>query len=1086
MIWLRLVKSYLLLVSDYLRPHDKLPQLAAKIDTLPISFKLKDSYIGYAASLMLVKNVHKHLYFLHRTKPPLLKSISAMKELADFCSKLRQYPIPDFRKKSNLFTIARCNFELGFLYTELSKFSFPEVQIGAATNHFRQALTIYSNGNYSKQRQKTLLGLAFAHGQLMELEEAIACYNLYLSEIDRSENRLDWAYHRLETAILSLQKSMDEYTTPDYQAARLIEQDVSHAIRKVPLSKASLFLHLKRAYLNQILFSLTLSRSDFDKALSQTLAIKKYATSKKLHDELAKSLLIENLLMRFRGYETGQSKYFDKAKDIIKHGLQICEETSNQPIKVAFANFDMMTSEEQHHLQISPKDRRDKIAEALSIFRQVSIENSNTNLQYNFSGDYPSFSKTINRDGVVPLEDLPDLNEQFALAFGLFEHGKKKEAVDSFKHYQMTVQTWLETYKDKAPYLIYEEALLTYIFSFAKLTGISRSDEDFDYAVKIHSDYLDKPHSEKNLILARISLAKTYVYYGTDILTAKHAETITLNFEALLDLVSLSDTPKYWFEVFVLLAKYHEMGNFNCDYQDRDLLASSVTTLNSFLELGHYYLNSLTNTETRLAVLDNMTGFSDTLCFMLLKLGKYEEAIKALSFGRSITMNKKLIEEELEDSSSLQVTKARIDWLEQVERRENISNAILEEDDHSQSHLDLQECTRKIETSFRQYCQLIDQFSLSNQHQFTLGDLGRAIKPGCVLAVIISTVAYSAAIIIPHGARSLSRKNILWLDDLHGKYYKKLVLNEFGWIAKYKAFKKAVNTSDASAKSEDWANGIEVICNDLGQKIAQPLHDFLSGHDEISDVSEIQFMPTGILSVFPLHATYIEANNKVYHLIEKYAVSYWPNFASVINAQSRHENSRRSGKKLAAVSGDLSMRISREDLTGSDQLTSVIGQRNDKQEAINAIAENNFSFFLGHAHWDEKDVGQSSIFFGNEAITVSEIKKIDLPLANTIFLGGCETGMTELKRTPDEFFGLSTAFLEAGFPCIVSSLWAVDSNDTQRLAQSFFEEVFHSDIRPSLALQKALIQVVQDTKKLDERERVSELIYWTPFIVTGG
>lgn len=57
-----------------------------------------------------------------------------------------------------------------------------------------------------------------------------------------------------------------------------------------------------------------------------------------------------------------------------------------------------------------------------------------------------------------------------------------------------------------------------------------------------------------------------------------------------------------------------------------------------------------------------------------------------------------------------------------------------------------------------------------------------------------------------------------------------------------------------------------------------------------------------------------------------------------------------------------------------------------------------------------------------------------------VVLSGCETGLGKLS-SGDEFVGLTRAFIYAGTPSVVASLWKVDDASTAHLMGSFYKNL---------------------------------------------
>ncbi|MCP4398626.1 MAG: CHAT domain-containing protein [bacterium] len=67
----------------------------------------------------------------------------------------------------------------------------------------------------------------------------------------------------------------------------------------------------------------------------------------------------------------------------------------------------------------------------------------------------------------------------------------------------------------------------------------------------------------------------------------------------------------------------------------------------------------------------------------------------------------------------------------------------------------------------------------------------------------------------------------------------------------------------------------------------------------------------------------------------------------------------------------------------------------------------------------------------------------------------CETGMTEFQHTPDEYIGLPTGFLQAGAPCVISTLWAVSDFTTTMLMERFYQNHLQKEMKIPEALRQA-------------------------------
>jgi CHAT domain-containing protein len=105
-------------------------------------------------------------------------------------------------------------------------------------------------------------------------------------------------------------------------------------------------------------------------------------------------------------------------------------------------------------------------------------------------------------------------------------------------------------------------------------------------------------------------------------------------------------------------------------------------------------------------------------------------------------------------------------------------------------------------------------------------------------------------------------------------------------------------------------------------------------------------------------------------------------------------------------------------------------------------------------------------------LDVHEIFNLDLH-ANLVVLSGCQTGLGHLTNG-DELVGLSRAFIYAGTPSIVSSLWMVEDESTAYLMGRFYHHLQDQD--KAQALRQA---------QLETRAKYPGLRSWASFVLTG-
>jgi CHAT domain-containing protein len=113
--------------------------------------------------------------------------------------------------------------------------------------------------------------------------------------------------------------------------------------------------------------------------------------------------------------------------------------------------------------------------------------------------------------------------------------------------------------------------------------------------------------------------------------------------------------------------------------------------------------------------------------------------------------------------------------------------------------------------------------------------------------------------------------------------------------------------------------------------------------------------------------------------------------------------------------------------------------------------------------------------YGDGGLTVGEVYQLDLTKASLVVLSACETQLGPYSKG-DDVVGLNRAFIYAGTPAVVASLWRVDDAATTELIEAFYMNLRRGISRPA-ALQAAQAAV---------RKTHPHPYYWAGFVLTGG
>jgi tetratricopeptide (TPR) repeat protein len=153
-----------------------------------------------------------------------------------------------------------------------------------------------------------------------------------------------------------------------------------------------------------------------------------------------------------------------------------------------------------------------------------------------------------------------------------------------------------------------------------------------------------------------------------------------------------------------------------------------------------------------------------------------------------------------------------------------------------------------------------------------------------------------------------------------------------------------------------------------------------------------------------------------------------------------------------------------------------------KAEFKSRAAGANFLHIAAHAEYNQTNplftrimLGPGESEDGASGLTVKEIYEMDLSRANLVVLSACETQLGS-HSNGDDIVGLNRAFIYAGTPAVVASLWRIDDASTGELMKAFYTHLKRG-LSAAAALQAAQAEV---------RKKKPDPYYWAGFVLTGG
>jgi CHAT domain-containing protein len=319
----------------------------------------------------------------------------------------------------------------------------------------------------------------------------------------------------------------------------------------------------------------------------------------------------------------------------------------------------------------------------------------------------------------------------------------------------------------------------------------------------------------------------------------------------------------------------------------------------------------------------------------------------------------------------------------------------------------------------------------------------------------------SAIFVVPHGCTALTKDSILDLKTFTDADLRSLLMGAAegpelgGWLGAY---------ANQFSERQAWLAAIEDVGRALWDGLLGPVHERLRTLG-LAEGTPVLLLPQGRLGLLPLHAAWREAEDGGRrYFLDDYTVIYAPSGYALATSQKRLEEPRRQQRALLAVTDPTgSLPCAQAEVSAMAALfpepkPRLLPPDQTSPEAVFGAAPTaNYLHFACHGSYDWQDPMQSSLnLTKGQHLTLSDaIARLDLSAARLIVLSACETGLTDIRQSPDEFLGLPAGFLQAGAPAVVSTLWQVDDLSTSLLMERFYRNHLHDGLAPAAALRTA-------------------------------
>jgi CHAT domain-containing protein len=283
----------------------------------------------------------------------------------------------------------------------------------------------------------------------------------------------------------------------------------------------------------------------------------------------------------------------------------------------------------------------------------------------------------------------------------------------------------------------------------------------------------------------------------------------------------------------------------------------------------------------------------------------------------------------------------------------------------------------------------------------------------------------------------------IWVVEKDKLNFQRIAISKNDLAKQVKTFREMISTlGDARELNE--------VSSSLYKSLIQPLLPYITG-------KELIIVPHDVLHYLPFQAL-LGSDGR--YLIEKYPINYLSSASLMQFTQEKRKAKGELSSVLAQAGkiltlgnpdlGDPKMNLEFAEIEAKEiknlypQSSTYLEKEATEEKAKALSPQNDIIHFASHAELNENDPLSSAVLLAKSGkedgrLEVREIFGMDLK-ASLVVLSACETGLGKLS-SGDELVGLTRAFIYAGTPSVVASLWNVEDSSTAQLMASFYKNL---------------------------------------------
>lgn len=331
------------------------------------------------------------------------------------------------------------------------------------------------------------------------------------------------------------------------------------------------------------------------------------------------------------------------------------------------------------------------------------------------------------------------------------------------------------------------------------------------------------------------------------------------------------------------------------------------------------------------------------------------------------------------------------------------------------------------------------------------------------------------------------------------------------WLKIFRAGDSALYASAPSERASalrDFQEALLELGKEFWVHFYKPIIEFLRTRYQISDSGPLTVITHGDLDALPIHTALRTRDGRLRFLIEDRVLRFAPGLYSLLAMHQSEVKRKPRPPSIAAFinpTGDLTYGETVEwplirSLAWDGASSEHIGSGSATMSAITSIAQRlsqkeSFTHlhFITHGQFDADSPESSGILLssgqGEPAVTLTVLDVLRLPRMRgleLVCLSTCQSALSDVSKSTDEFIGMTTAFILAGAGSILGTLYSIRESSAAVVMSAVYGELLATrslehPLDVAEAFQKIVVERLRSDPGQEHKNQAISLADWAAF-----